>query len=73
MGLGNFNVGAENDVLHQHATCRPLHRVCVNVVSVAHVGILRAPLLERLLTVEHWARERFLPRVRPDMVVQRAR
>ena len=68
--LRDLDIAAQDSVFHEHASRLLLHRVCVDVVTITHVRILRATLLESFSASEDGAGERFLTRVRPNVIIQ---
>ena len=70
--LWQLDVTSQHRVLLHHAARLPLHRCRVNLVPIAHVRVLLAPLLERLGAAHDGAGEGLLTRMCPDMILEGA-
>ena len=65
-----LQVAVEHSVLLQHASTLFLHRCSVDAVFVAHMRVLRAPLLECLGAADDRACEGLLTRVDSHVVLE---
>ena len=65
-----LDVASKDCMLLHHAASLPLHARRIDLVPIAHMRVLLAPLLKSLRAAHDGAGERLLTRVRPDVILQ---